>query len=61
MLVGIWKEDFAVESDLNCANLALEVSKEKNFNMWLGDCSCDILVKNVTACATVQIVCLKLR
>jgi hypothetical protein len=27
-------EDFVAVSDLNCADLAQEVSKEKNFNMW---------------------------
>ena len=35
------------EGDLNCGSLALEVSGEKNINMWPRDCSCDILVKNV--------------
>ena len=41
--------DFVPESDLNCGILAVEVSEEKNFNMWPRDCSCDILVKNVAA------------
>ena len=27
-------EDFVAESDLNCADLAQEVSVEKNFSMW---------------------------
>jgi hypothetical protein len=40
-------KDFVSESDLNCGILALEVSEEKNFNMWTIDYSCDILVKNV--------------
>ena len=39
-------EDFVTESDLNCADLAQEVSVE-NFNMWPRDCFCGILVKNV--------------
>jgi hypothetical protein len=39
-------EDLATESDLNCVDLAQGVSVE-NFNMWPGDCFCDILVKNV--------------
>jgi hypothetical protein len=34
---------------LNCADLAQEVSVEKNFSMWHRDCSCDIMVKNVAA------------
>ena len=42
-------EDFATESDLNCADLAQEVSKEKNFRVWHKDCFCGILVKNVAA------------
>ena len=42
-------EDFFDGSDLNCGSLALEVSEEKNFNMWLRECSYDTLVKNVTA------------
>ena len=41
-------EDFVTESDLNCADLAQEVSVE-NFNMWPRDCFCGILVKNVAA------------
>jgi hypothetical protein len=39
-------EDFVTESDLNCADLAQEVSVE-NFNMWPRDCLCGILVKSV--------------
>jgi hypothetical protein len=39
-------EDFVTESDLNCANLAQEVSVD-NFNIWPRDCFCGILVKNV--------------
>ena len=31
-------EDFVTEYDLNCANLAQEVSVEKNFSMWHRDC-----------------------
>ena len=41
-------EDFVAKDDLNCGTLALEIS-EKNFDMCLRDCSCDILVKNVAA------------
>jgi hypothetical protein len=40
-------EDFVTESDLNCADLALQFSEEKNFNMWPRDCFCGILVENV--------------
>ena len=39
-------DDFATESDLNCADLAQEVSVE-NFNIWPTDCFCGILVKNL--------------
>ena len=42
-------EDFVAESDLNCADLAQEVSVEKNFSMWPRDCFCGILVKIVAA------------
>jgi hypothetical protein len=42
-------EDFAAVSGLNCEDGPQEVSVEKNFNMWLRDCFCDILVKNVAA------------
>ena len=34
-------EDFVAVSDLNCADLAQEVSV-KNFNMWSRDCFCGI-------------------
>ena len=40
-------EDFVAGSDLNCVDLAQEISKEKNFRMWHKDCFCGILVKNV--------------
>jgi hypothetical protein len=40
-------EDFAAVSDLNFADLAQEVSVEKNFSIWPRDCFCGILVKNV--------------
>jgi hypothetical protein len=36
-------EDF----NLNCVDLAQEISKEKNFSMWHKDCFCGILVRNV--------------
>jgi hypothetical protein len=39
-------EDFVTKSDLNCVDLAQEVSVE-NFKMWPRDCFCGILVKNV--------------
>ena len=42
-------EEFIAEGDLICGSLALEVSQEKNISMWLRDCSCDILAKNVAA------------
>jgi hypothetical protein len=38
-------DDFVAVSDLDCADLAQEVSIEKNFSMWPGDCFCGILVK----------------
>ena len=40
-------EDFVTESDLNCADMAQEVSVEKNFNMWPRDYFCGILVKTL--------------
>jgi hypothetical protein len=42
-------EDFVTESDLNCADLAQEVSVEKNFILWPRDSLCGVLVKNVAA------------
>jgi hypothetical protein len=42
-------EDFVAESNLNCADLAQEVSVEKNFSVWHRDCYCGILVKIVPA------------
>ena len=39
-------EDFVTESDLNCMDLAEEVSLE-NFNMRPKNCFCGVLVKNV--------------
>jgi hypothetical protein len=42
-------EDFVTESDLNCEDLAQEISMEKNVSMWPKDRFCDILVKNVAA------------
>ena len=40
-------EDFVAGSNLNCVDLAQEISKEKYFSMWHKDCFCSILVKNV--------------
>jgi hypothetical protein len=48
-LMGYPMEDFVAESNLNSANLAQEVSVEKNFSVWPGDYFCVILVKNVAA------------
>jgi hypothetical protein len=42
-------EDNCTEGDLNCGDLAQEISEEKYFSLLPGDCSCDILVKNVAA------------
>jgi hypothetical protein len=39
-------EDLVTESNLNCVDLAQEVSVE-NFNMWPRDYFCDILMKNM--------------
>ena len=50
-------EDF----NLNCVDLAQEISKEKNFRMWHKDWFCGILVKNVATFALVWKVCLRLR
>jgi hypothetical protein len=40
-------EDFVAGSNLNCVDLAQEISKEKNFRMWHKNCFCGILVKKV--------------
>jgi hypothetical protein len=40
-------EDFVAVSDLNSADLAQEVSEERNVCMWYRVCFCGILVKNV--------------
>ena len=40
-------EDFVAGSNLNCVDLAQEISKEKNFRIWHKDCFHSILVKNV--------------
>jgi hypothetical protein len=53
-------QDFVAESDLNCKELAQEVSVKKNFSMWHKDCFCGSLVKNVAAFCHYQI-CLRLR
>lgn len=45
-------EDLVAESDLNCADLAQELSVEKTINMWPRHCFCDILVKNVAVFCT---------
>jgi hypothetical protein len=42
-------EEFVAEGDLKCENLALGVSKGKNFTTWPRDCFCDVLVTNVAA------------
>jgi hypothetical protein len=41
------REDYVAECDMNCADLAQEVSVEDNFRMWPRDYFCGILVKNV--------------
>ena len=47
-------EDTDAESHLDCVGLmAQEVSVEKNFNMWLRDCFCDVLIKNTALFAIV--------
>lgn len=40
-------EGIVAEGDLNCADLAPEVSGKKIFSMWPRECSCGILVKGV--------------
>jgi hypothetical protein len=40
-------KDSSTEGDLNCGGPAEKILEEKNINIWLGDPSCDILVKNV--------------
>ena len=42
-------EDFVAESNLNCADLAQEISVKKNFSMWPRDYFCSILVSDVAA------------
>jgi hypothetical protein len=42
-------EVFVAEYDLNCKDLAQEVSVERNFRMWPRECFCNILVTNVAA------------
>jgi hypothetical protein len=39
-------EDLVAGSNLNCVDLAQEISKGKNFRMWHKDSFCGILVKN---------------
>lgn len=47
-------EGFVTASDLNCADLTLEISVE-NFNMWPRNGFCGILVKNMaTFCPYVE-------
>ena len=36
------------EGDLNCRDLAQDISDGQNFSMWPRDCSCDILPKNMS-------------
>jgi hypothetical protein len=38
-------EDFVAGINLNCIDLAQDISKEKNFRMWHKDHFCGILVK----------------
>jgi hypothetical protein len=46
-------EDLVAGSNLNCVDLAQEISKEKNFRMWHKDWFC--LVKNVaTFCPSLK-------
>jgi hypothetical protein len=42
-------EDLVAEFDLNCADLAREGSVEKNFRLWPRDCSCGVLLRNISA------------
>jgi hypothetical protein len=49
-------EDLVAGSNLNCVDLAQEISKENNFRMWHENCFCGILVKNVaTFCPCLKI------
>jgi hypothetical protein len=54
-------ENFVAGSDLNCVDLAQEISKEKNFRMWHKDCFRGTLVKNVVTFCTCLKICLRLR
>jgi len=54
-------EDFVAVSDLNCADLAQEVSEKKNFSTWRREYFCGILVKIVTTFCPCLKVCLRLR
>ena len=46
-------EGFVAENDLNCTDLAQEVSVEKKFTLWPRDCLCVTFTENVTAFAFV--------
>ena len=41
-------KDIGAEDYMNCGSLALEISKEKNFCMWLRDCSYEVLMKSIS-------------
>jgi hypothetical protein len=48
-------EDSVAGSNLNCVDLAQEISKEKNFRMWHKDCFVVFFVKNVaTFCPSLK-------
>ena len=52
-------QDGGAECDLNCKDLAQGVLEEKNFSMLPRDCSCDTLMKDVTAYCLFEKVCLR--
>ena len=47
-------EDIDTGGDMSCKNLAQKFSEEKNVTMLPRDHSCDILMKNVVAFASVE-------
>lgn len=42
-------EESGVEGDLTCVSLDQDASEAKNVSIWLRECSCDILTKNLAA------------
>lgn len=45
--MGAWET--VLRSNLNCADMARDVSEEKTISKWPRDCFCDVLAKNIAA------------